>query len=149
MYGQIIFNCLCIFLFILGSRLLHSSKQHQYSRIPDLDVNVPVITVHVPTVNLLPPTSPVLCCTPAFHPAGPPLLSGFFSHVVLGHTTFLFSSGCHSITTMQSSFLPFLSMWPIQFHLLPRISSLTFFMPIIWGIVLFWMGCATKFLESI
>ena len=67
-------------LFILGSRLLHSSKQHQYSHIPDLDVNVPVITVHGPTVNLLLPTSPVLCCTPDFHPAGPPLLSGFFSH---------------------------------------------------------------------
>ena len=32
----------------------------------------------------------------------------------------LFPSGCHSITTMQSSFLSFLSTWPIQFVVLSR-----------------------------
>ena len=51
-------------------------------------------------------------------------------HVVLGHPSLLFLSGCHSITTMQSSFPSFLSTWPIQFHLLLQISSLIFFMPV-------------------
>ena len=41
-------------------------------------------------------------------------------HVVLGRPTFLFPSGCHSIATMQSSFLSFLSTWPIQFVVLAR-----------------------------
>ena len=38
-------------------------------------------------------------------------------HVLLARPTFLFPSGCHFIVTMQSSFLSFLSTWPIQFHL--------------------------------
>ena len=38
------------------------------------------------------------------------------------------------LANMQSTFLSFLSMWPIQFHLLLRISSLIFFTPVTWDI---------------
>ena len=68
-------------------------------------------------------------------------------HVVLGRPTFLFPSGFHSIATMQSSFLSFLSTWPIQFHLLLRISSLIFVTPVIWEIVSFLMRCGHQILK--
>ncbi len=67
--------------------------------------------------------------------------------MILGRPTFLFPSGCHSIATMQSSFLSFLSTWPIQFHLLLRISSLIFFMPVTWEIVSFRMHCGHQILR--
>ena len=65
-------------------------------------------------------------------------------HVVLGRLTLLFPSGCHSIATMQSSFLTFLSTWPIQFHILLWISSLIFFKPVTWEIVSFRMHCGNQ-----
>ena len=93
-------------------------------------------------------------CTSDFGPAGPSLLPGFFFppsffHVVLGHLTLLFpSSGCHSIATMQSSFLSSLSTWPNQFHLpVLRISSLIFFRPVTWEIVSFRMRCGRQILR--
>ena len=61
--------------------------------------------------------------------------------MVLGRPTFLFPTGCHSIATMQSSFLSFLSTRPIQFHILLRISSLIFLTPVTWEIVSFRMCC--------
>ena len=69
-------------------------------------------------------------------------------HVVLGHPTLLFPSGCHSITTRQSSFLSFLSTWPIQFHLLLQISFLIFSTPVTWEIVSFRMHCSHQILEN-
>ena len=53
----------------------------------------------------------------------------------------------HFITSMQPSFLPFLSTWPIQFHLLLRISSLIFFTPVTWEIVSFRMNCGYRILR--
>ena len=48
---------------------------------------------------------------------------------------------------MQSSFLSFLSTWPIQFHLLLRISSLIFFTPVTCEIVSFRMRCGHQILR--
>ena len=95
----------------LVSKLVHSfvhslSPRHEehraaaFSRQPTLSCTAPLTSAHLVDLPILDSFSTI------------------FLHVVLGHLPLLFPSGCHSITTMQSSFPSFLSMWPIQFHLL-------------------------------
>ena len=99
--------------------------------------------------NFLSSTSPILRCAPDFGPAGPSVLPGFFFHrpsPMWFQVVPLFSF-LEVATTMQSLFLSCLSSWPIQFHLLLRISSLIFFTPVTWEIVSFRMRCGYQVLR--
>ena len=97
-----------------------------FSRQPALSYAAPLISAHMVHLSCLDSFSIVLL------------------HVVLGRLTLLFPLGCHSIATTQSSFLTSLSTWPIQFHILLRISSLIFFTPVTWEIVSFRMHCGNQ-----
>ena len=72
------------------------------------------------------------------HPSCLRSFSTVLLQLIFGCPVFLLPSGCHSIATMQSLFLSFLSTCSIQCHLLPRISSLILFTPVISVIVSFW-----------
>ena len=61
-----------------------------------------------------------------FHPAFALSLSAVLLHVVLGLPRFRRPSGVQVIAVLQSLFGSFLMMWPMNFHLRLRTSSLRF-----------------------
>ena len=75
-----------------------------------------------------------------FHPAFSFSLSAVLLHVVLGLPRFRCPCGAQVNAILQSLFGCFLMMWPMNFHLLLRTSSLSFYISAIFRTSLFVIG---------